>query len=260
MIALTHKPSPNMQACERTFVPEVPIDVVLAAQQHQAYCSALANCGAEVRVLDANSAMPDCAFLEDTAVVLDEVAIRCAMAAASRQQEPIGIEAVLREYRPIERIYPPGTLEGGDVLRIGRRLLVGHSSRSNVAGIAALQQIAGRFGYLVTPIPVQGSLHLKTACTALPDGRLLVNPTWIDKRAITDFDLIPIPKTEPWGANVCLVGQAVILPAAHVQTAVLISRLGFAAQPVEISEFFKAEGGVTCLSLLLNDDRRERRR
>jgi dimethylargininase len=253
MIALTHKPSPNMQACERTFVPEVRIDVDLAAQQHQAYCAALAECGAVVRVLDVNSAMSDCAFLEDTAVVLDEVAILCSMGAASRQQEPVGIEKVLREFRPIERIELPAALEGGDVLRIGRRLLVGQSSRTNAAGIATLQQIAGRFGYLVTPISVRGSLHLKTACTALPDGRLLINPAWIDERALTDFDLIPIPQAEPWGANICLIGQAVILPAAHVQTAELISRLGFAAKPVEISEFSKAEGGVTCLSLLLNE-------
>ncbi|MFN0020601.1 MAG: dimethylarginine dimethylaminohydrolase family protein [Pirellulaceae bacterium] len=253
MIALTHKPSPNMQACERTFVSEVHINVGLAAQQHQAYCAALSDCGAEVTVLDVNWNMPDGAFIEDTAVVLDEVAILCSMGAASRQREPAGIEKVLREFRPIERIELPATLEGGDVLRIGRRLLVGQSSRSNAAGIAAVQQIAGRFGYQVTPIPVQGSLHLKTACTALPDGRLLINPAWIDERTLTDFDLIPIPEAEPWGANVCLVGQSVILPAAHVQTAKLISRLGFASKPVEISEFSKAEGGVTCLSLLLNE-------
>ncbi len=184
MIAFTHLPSPNMQACERTFVPHVSIDLALARQQHAAYCQALADCGIKVRTLDINSALPDCTFIEDSAVVLDEVAIVCSMGTVSRQPEPVGIEAVLQEYRPIERILPPATLEGGDVLRIGRRLLVGQSSRTNAAGIAALRAIAGRFGYAVTSVPVHGSLHLKTACTAVPDGRLLVNPAWVDVRSL----------------------------------------------------------------------------
>ena len=258
MIALTHQPSPNMQACERTFVPHLPIDFSLAVRQHAAYCQALADCGAQVRTLDVNSALPDCTFIEDTAVVLDEVAILCSMGTPSRQPETLGIEPVLREYRPLERgildnglrILPPATLEGGDVLRIGRRLLVGQSRRTNAAGIAALQAIAARFGYLVTSIPVHHSLHLKTACTALPDGRLLVNPAWIDLRSLADFSVIHIPAAEPWGANLCLAGRTVLLPAAQVQTAQLVSQLGFAVKPVEISEFSKAEGGVTCLSLI----------
>ena len=250
MIALTHLPSPNMQACERTFVPYVPIDVALARQQHADYCQALADCGAKVRTLDINSALPDCTFLEDTAVVLDEVAIICCMGTPSRHPEPAGIESVLREYRPIERILPPATLEGGDVLRIGRRLLVGQSSRTNTTGIAALQAVAGRFGYVVTSIPVHGSLHLKTACTALPDGRLLVNPAWVDVRSLVEFDLIQVPAEEPWGGNICLAGETVLLPATYRLTASLISELGFAVRPVEIAEFSQAEGGVTCLSLI----------
>ena len=250
MIALTHQPSPNMQACERTFVPHLPIEFSLAVQQHAVYCQALERRGAKVWTLAVNAALPDCAFIEDTAVVLEEVAILCSLGIPSRQAEPAGIEPVLREYRPVERILPPATLEGGDVLRIGRRLLVGQSRRTNAAGIAALSALAGRFGYLVTPIPVHGSLHLKTACTALPDGRLLINPAWLDVAALADFDRIPVTAAEPWGANLCLAGDTVLLPAAHVQTAEIVSRLGFAVQPVEISEFSKAEGGVTCLSLI----------
>jgi dimethylargininase len=250
MIALTHQPSPNMQACERTFVPHLAIDYSLAVQQHAAYCQALADCGAKVRTLAANSTLPDSTFIEDTAIVLDEVAILCSMGTPSRQAEPARIEPVLREYRPVERILPPATLEGGDVLRIGRRLLVGHSSRTNAAGIAALNIIAGRFGYRVNSIPVRGSLHLKTACTALPDDRLLVNPAWLDVALLGDFDLIHVPATEPWGANLCLAGNTVLLSAAYAQTLEIVSRLGFAVQPVDISEFAKAEGGVTCLSLI----------
>lgn len=250
MIALTHQPSPNMQACERTFMPVVAIDVALARQQHQAYCQALTDCGAKVRVLDVNLALPDGAFIEDTAVVLDEVAILCSMGTLSRQAEPAGIESVLREYRPVERIPSSATLEGGDVLRIGRRLLVGQSSRTNSLGIATLQEIASRFGYRVTAIPVRGSLHLKTACTALPDGRLLINPEWIDVGSLAEFELIPIPKEEPFASNLCLAGQNVLLPESHRQTAELLGQFGFATKTVDISEFSKAEGGVTCLSLL----------
>jgi dimethylargininase len=252
MIALTHQPSPNMQACERTFVPAVAIDAVLARQQQQAYCQALTECGAVVRVLDVNLAMPDGAFVEDTAVVLDEVAILCSMGIPSRQTEPAGMEPVLREYRPVERIVFPATLEGGDLLRIDRRLYVGQSSRTNSLGIAALQKIAGRFGYRVTAIPVRGSLHLKTACTALPDGRLLINPDWIDVRSLAGFELIEIPQEEPFGANLCIVGQTVLLPAAHSHTTQLVGRMGWAVKTVDISEFAKAEGGVTCLSLLFD--------
>ena len=252
MIALTHQPSSSMQACERTFVPFLLIDFELAQKQHSGYCQALAHSGASVRTLDVNTALPDCTFIEDTAIVLDEVAILCSMGTPSRQAEPAALEAVLREYRPLELIEPSATLEGGDLLRIGRRLLVGQSRRTNAAGFAALEAITGRFGYRVSLVPVLGCLHLKTACTALPDGRLLVNPAWFDVRALAEFDIVQVPQDEPWGANICLVGSTVLLPAANKQTADLISRLGFSVRPVDISEFAKAEGGVTCLSLIFN--------
>ncbi len=251
MIALTHQPSPNMQTCVRTFVPVVSIDAALARQQHRAYCQALTECGAEVRVLDVNMAMPDGAFLEDTAVVLDEVAILCSMGTSARESEPTGLEPVLREYRPVERIPRPATLEGGDVLRVGRRLFVGQSKRTNNLGIAALRSIVVRLGYQVTAVPVRGSLHLKTACTPLPDGRLLINPDWVDVDSLEELALIPIPKEEPFAGNVCSVGPHILLPSAHSLTAELLEQLGFATKPVDISEFSKAEGGVTCLSLVL---------
>lgn len=250
MIALTHQPSPNMQACVRTFVPVVSIDAARARQQHQAYCQALTDCGAEVRVLDVNREMPDGAFLEDTAVVLAEVAILCSMGTPARESEPAGLEPVLREYRPVERIPRPATLEGGDVLRVGRRLFVGQSNRTNALGIAALKEVASRFGYQVSAVPVRGSLHLKTACTLLPDGRLLINPNWVNVDSLEELALIPIPREEPFAGNVCLAGQQILLPSAHCQTAELLEQLGFATKPVDISEFSKAEGGVTCLSLV----------
>jgi dimethylargininase len=252
VIALTHVPSPQMQACERTFVPHQAIDSQKIAEEHAAYCKLLADCGANVRQLDVNCGWPDCAFLEDTAVVLDEVAILCSMGAASRRAEPRGIEPVLREFREVERVDLPAMIEGGDVLRIGQTLLVGQSGRTNAAGIAALAVIAGRHGYTTTGIPVRRALHLKTACTALPDGRLLVNPNWIDTAALRDYEQVRVPEAEPWGANVALVGTTVLMNAVHVQTAGLVRSLGFDVRTTDLSEFAKAEGGVTCLSLLLS--------
>jgi dimethylargininase len=252
MIALTHIPSPNMQSCERTFVPREAIDIALARAQHAAYCQALRDCRAQVVTLDVNEQLADAAFIEDTAIVLDEVAVLCSMGAPSRRGEPGRIEPVLREYREIARIEPPATIEGGDALRVGRTLLVGQSCRTSAAGIKLLAALVSRYGYEVKPVPVRGCLHLKTACTALGDGRLLINRAWIDSAALAGYELVNVPEAEPWGANVALVRSKVVLAAAHVQTAELIDSLGFTVQAIELTEFAKAEGGVTCLSLLIS--------
>lgn len=252
MLALTHLPSPKMQACQRTFVAHEVIDYAQALSQHAAYCDVLRACRAKVVTLDVNAEHPDGTFIEDTAIVLDEVAVLTSMGTPARREEPRGIEPVLREHREVTRIEPPAKIEGGDVLRVGRRLLVGQSARTNGAGITMLAGLVEPYGYTVQAIPVQKCLHLKTGCTALPDSRLLVNPAWIDRTSLADFDIVEVPSAEPWGANVCVVNSSVLLAAEHVRTAELIDSLGFNVQPVELSEFAKAEGGVTCLSLLLN--------
>jgi dimethylargininase len=138
------------------------------------------------------------------------------------------------------------------VLRVGRTLLVGQSQRTNPAGIEQLSHVARRFGYRVRSVPVHGCLHLKTACTALPDGRLLVNPAWIDVAALQGFSLVQVPADEPWGANIALVNGMVIMAAAHEETAALIGGLRFDVKTVDLSEFAKAEGGVTCLALFIS--------
>jgi dimethylargininase len=250
MIALTHTPSPNMQECLRTYVAHAAIDPGRAARQHEAYCQLLRDCGVQVRTLDVIRHLPDCSFIEDTAVVLDEVAVLCSMGAASRRDEPAGIEPVLREYREVERIELPATIEGGDVLRVGRRLLVGLSQRTSTAGVTALADIVARYDYKVTAVPIRRCLHLKTACTALPDGRLLVNSRWLHAQALRGFELVHPPKDDPRGANVALLGNTVLLAARHAPTAELIRGLGFTVETIDISEFAKGEGGVTCLSLL----------
>jgi dimethylargininase len=251
MLALTHVVSPNLQQCQRTFIAQEPIDYGRAVDQHQAYCRMLRECGAKVRTLDVNRDLPDSVFIEDTAIVLDEVALLASMGAPSRRAEPTGIEPELRKYRPIERVKLPATIEGGDVLRVGHTLLVGLSSRTNAMGIETLDAIVRRFGYLVWAVPIRGCLHLKSACAALPDGRLLVNPSGLDTSALESFQRISVPDEEPEAANLALVGDSVCLTSAHPRTAELIGRLGFRVRTVDVSEFAKAEGCVTCMSLLL---------
>jgi dimethylargininase len=253
MLALTHVPSPRMDLAQRTHVPPAAIDYERAVRQHAEYCRMLARCGVAVCTLDVNRDLPDSVFIEDTAVVLDEVAALASMGAASRRAEPAGIELELRKYREVYRIEAPATLEGGDVLQVGRTLLVGLSARTDKAGVSALEQIVRRHGYRVVAVAVRNCLHLKTACTALPDGSLLVNPAWLDKQGLQGFELVPTPDTEPWAANTLPIGQMVCVAAAHVHTAELIRRRGFAVETVDLSEFAKAEGGITCSSILLND-------
>jgi dimethylargininase len=253
MLALTHVPSPNLEQCQRTYAAPAPIDYGLAVRQHEAYCRMLEHCGARVRTLDVNRDLPDSVFIEDTAVVLDEVAVLTSMGAPSRRAELAGIEPELRRYREVERVSLPATIEGGDVLRVGRRLLVGRSSRTNAAGVHALATVAVRFGYDVIPVPVRGCLHLKSACGALADGRLLVNPDWLDAGALRGFELVRLPDAERDAANVALVGDHICLPASHPETAEMIRRLGFAVETADVSEFAKADGCVTCMSLLLAD-------
>src|SRR5262245_32276900 len=253
MIAITHVPSPHMDRCELTHVARSPIDLARAAEQHAAYCDTLRACGAAVVTLDVNHGYPDCCFVEDTAVVLDEVAILTSMGAASRRGEPAGIEPELRKYRDIARVKLPATLDGGDVLRVGRSLLIGQTARTNAGGIAAVEAIATLLGYRVIRIPLDRCLHLQTAVTALDDTTLPVNPAWIDVKALGGFDLVIVPEEEPWAANVVRLRSSIVAATAFPRTVNLIRRRGYDVHTVDVSEFAKAEGGVTCLSILIDD-------
>jgi dimethylargininase len=175
------------------------------------------------------------------------------MGTQARRGEVAGIEPELRKYREVHRVEAPAAFEGGDVLRVGRTLLVGVSCRTDPAGVRAFEDIVRRYGYRVLAVPVRGCLHLKTACTALPDGSLLVNPSWLDPGALHGFELVRVPGEEPWAADTLPLGGAVCLPAGQVRTADLLRQRGFAVRTVDLSEFAKAEGGVTCLSLLLGE-------
>jgi dimethylargininase len=253
MLALTHVPSPNLDHGQRTHIGRLSVEYDRAVQQHAEYCRMLHACGARVRTLDINRDLPDSTFIEDTAIVLDELAVLASMGTEARRGELAGVEAELRKYRELHRIEPPAMIEGGDVLRVGRTLLVGVSSRTVVAGVQALEIIVRQYGYHVLPVRLGRCLHLKTACTALPDGRLLVNPSWFDLQALDGFEKIPIPQAEPWAANTLCIGNAVCIAAEHVQTANLLRDCRFEVRTVPLSEFAKAEGGVTCLALVFDE-------
>jgi dimethylargininase len=252
LLAITHVPSRRMERCRLTYIARSPIDYPRALRQHEVYCQTLRKCGAVVRTLNGNVEMPDCAFVEDTAVVLRELAVLASMGVASRRAETPLIETELARYREVRRIEPPGTLEGGDVLQLGSTLLVGRSPRTNEEGIRALDRVVRGLGYRVIPVPIHGCLHLKSACTALDDQTLLLNPRWLEPRDLAGYRLVEVDETEPWAADVARLGGRLCVSAAYPRTTQKIEGLGFQVETVDLSEFAKAEAGPTCLSILLH--------
>jgi dimethylargininase len=250
-IALTRLPSPRMAEAELTHLDRVPIDRTLADTQHAAYRAALAEAGAEVITLPALDAHPDCTFVEDVLVSLPEVSVLCRPGATSRQGEVAAIEAHLPADRLVGRITAPGTVDGGDVLLIGRTLYVGLSTRTNAEGIAQMTAIVARFGYATNPVTVPGALHLKTAVTALAPDLLLINPNWIDATALAAFPRLTVDPAEPFAGNSLTVGNTIFMQADHARTAARITAAGFAVRLIDISEFAKAEAGLTCMSVIV---------
>jgi len=251
MRALVNRPSPALADCELTFMERDPVDVGVARAQHDAYVAALRAGGVEVQVLNVNETFPDGVFVEDTAVVVDEVAVLTTMGTASRRGEIPAMRRALAEVREVADVSLPATLEGGDVLRVGRRLFVGLSSRTNLAGAQALEAIVGPLGYTVVPVDVPGALHLKTCITALDDETCLVNRRWLDPAAaFAGFKLVDVAPEEPWGANVLRLEHEILMNAASPETVALVRDLGYAVRVVDVSEFGKAEAGLTCMSLL----------
>jgi dimethylargininase len=257
-IAIVKRPAPSLaEHCELTYIEREPMSFALLESQHRAYRDALAAAGAEVVDLDADGALPDSVFIEDAAVVLDELALLTRPGTPTRRAEPERVAAELsKRRRRHERIQAPGTLEGGDVLRIGRRVFVGSSTRTDRAGIEQFAGIVHRYGYKAIHVEVRGSLHLKTACTALDDETLLLNPAWLDAAAFEGFDTIAVADDEPFAANVLRIGATLIANAAFPHTLERVrahaQRTGQRVLHVDISEFGKAEAGLTCMSLVFD--------
>ena len=251
-IALTREVSPAIGRCELTYLPRVRIDAAVAAAQHGAYRVALAALGCDVVVLAADADAPDAVFVEDTAVVVDEVAVVLRPGAASRQGETPAVAAALAAYRDIAMIGAPGTVDGGDVLRLGRTVYVGcvGAGRTNSAGVAQLESALAPFGYRVQPVPMRGCLHLKSAVTQVGAETLLVNRRWVDAGAFAGTEFVDVHPDEPHAANALLVGGTVLYPASHPRTAERLAARGIILRTVDVSELEKAEGAVTCCSVI----------
>jgi dimethylargininase len=248
--ALTHKVSPKIAECEVTFIDRSPIDLHLAVRQHDHYCDVLKKLDVIVKELSENESYPDSCFVEDTAIVVDELAIICSMGVSSRRGEPMLIERELSEYREIAHISLPATIEGGDVLRIGKKIFIGQSSRTNLEGIEELARILEPYDYRVVHVRTKGSLHLKSACTAIDEETLFVNPDWVELDAFRGFNLVYTPAEEPWSANILGIGATVCVQAGFPRAVELIERVVERVEIIDISELRKAEAGLTCSSII----------
>ena len=249
--ALTRAISPRIVECELTHLDRTPIDVVVARAQHAEYTRALLALDCVVQEVEPAPDHPDSVFIEDTAVVFDEIAVITRPGAASRRGETAAVERVLASLRPLAHITAPGTLDGGDVFVVGKRVFAGRTGRTNDEGIAQLRAALARHGYTVEALDVTGCLHLKTAVTALDDRTVLHNPQWIDRNALTGLDLVEVDPAEPMGANIVRVGDALLYGASYPRTRARLAVRGYRPVCVDASELAKAEGAVTCCSLVL---------
>jgi len=270
LLAFTRSVSSEIARCELTHLARTPIDYARAVAEHDEYEDLLRRLGCRVERLPDAPELPDSVFVEDTAVVFDDVAVIARPGAASRQPEVDAMAAALEPYRRLEFIEPPGTLDGGDVLVTPGRVFVGLSGRTNEDGMRQLASHIAPFGFEVIGVPVTGCLHLKSAVTVLglppkggsygenlwlpPSGGrtlLLINPAWVDPAHFAGCDLIEIDPAEPAAANVLLVDGTVIGAAEFPQTRRRIEAKGLVTASVPAGELAKAEGGLTCCSVLV---------
>ncbi|HEY2461858.1 MAG TPA: arginine deiminase family protein [Candidatus Acidoferrum sp.] len=252
-IAITRAISPTIVNCELTFLQRQSIDLPKAVAQHHAYEALLATLGARVLSLRAEPALPDSMFVEDPAIVLDEIAIIFPLGTESRRAEAASLALALSPFRELRYVTLPGTVEGGDILRVGRKIFVGLSGRTNVEGIRQLAAILRPYGYEVVSVPVAQCLHLKSAVTWVGKNTLLANPAWIEKSLFPGFDWIDVAAEEPHAANALAFGGTVIFPASFPATRARLENAGFHVTALDISELQKAESGLTCSSLIFEE-------
>lgn len=251
LAALVRPVSPSIVDCALSFRERQQIDYALAVRQHDLYNELLRRHGVQIVEVPAEPDLPDAVFVEDTAVVVDEVAVITRPALESRAREVASVASALSPYRALQFIQGAGRIEGGDVLKIGRSLYAGLSQRTNREGVSQLATLLRPFGYEVHAAPMKGCLHLKSACTFIGENTILANPDWIDTEQITGCNVVAVDPEEPDAANALLVGDIVILPASFPLTRKRLEDRGFVVDAVDVSELQKAEAGVTCCSILL---------
>lgn len=251
-VAITRPVSRSINACELTHVARTPIDLEAARRQHAAYEQALDSLGVRVVRAPELPEHPDAVFVEDTAIVLDELAVLTRPGAPSRRPEVDAMAGELAHFRRTVRIEAPATLDGGDVLRLGRTLYAGRTARTSTAGIDALRALVAPYGYDVVAVDVEGALHLKTAVTQVSPDWILVNPAWVDPGVFGGYDALTVDPDEPFAANAVLVNGALVHSSAFPRTQAMLRAHGLHVVAVDASELAKAEGGVTCCSLLFD--------
>jgi len=252
LVALTRAVSRTINDCELTFQKYEAIDVELARKQHAAYEDALRKVGTKLISMAALDLCPDAVFVEDTAVVLDEVLVPARMGTQPRAREVFSVAEELAFCRRVLSLPPQGSLEGGDVIRAWKTIFVGISGRTDEAGAEGLRAILQPYGYNVVPVKVRGALHLKTACSYLGRNMLLLNSAMVETRALKGYEILEVPSNEPAGANVLVVGETAIVPANFPATQKLLRRMGFEVISLDVSELQKAEAGVTCCSIIFD--------
>ena len=253
LTAITRAVGPRIGDCQLTYLERQSINAEKAMREQREYEKCLEEIGVRVISLPSEPSLPDAVFVEDTAVIVDEVAVIAAMGAATRRQEVVSMADVLSRYRPLEFINHNGTLEGGDVVQVGRRLYVGISTRTNYDGVVQLREILQRYDYEVIDVEVPGCLHLTTGCTYIGRNTLLVNKSWVNTARLADCEIIDTDPMEPWAANALLAGDTVVVSTSHPKTKGKLMARGFIVKSVDIAELEKAEAGLTCMSLLFND-------
>jgi dimethylargininase len=251
MLALVREVSPNLAKCELSYLERTAIDDARAVRQHNEYTRALQSLGCALEWLPPLVQHPDGVFVEDTAVLLRQVAVVTRPGAVARRGETASVEEALGRRIPLLHISEPGCLEGGDVLLIERTLYVGASGRTNQAGISQLTSALDPFGYRVQAVNMQGCLHLKSACTYIAPGVLLVNPAWVEPAAFACPVVIEVEESEPYAANTLTVGATTLVSSAYPRTERRLQAAGVRTRSVDVSELHKAEAALTCMSLLL---------
>jgi dimethylargininase len=249
--ALTrHIPNSFANALSAT-PPDPPINVALARQQHLQYCMALAECGATVTTLPVDERCPDSVFVEDTAVIVDKQALITRPGAPSRQLETEAIAIRLDAWLNVVPMEEPGTLDGGDCMLVGRTMYVGRSARTNAAGIAQLARAFAPRGVDVVQVELPpGVLHLKCVVSPLGAGRILLADGSIERKAFRELEIVAVPAEETYAANVVAIGKHVIVATGFPRTAEVLAAAGFKVHPVPCSEVRKADGSLTCQSIV----------
>ena len=252
-LAITRDVSPRFNECELTHIDRTPIDVQIAQSQHHGYVQALKELGYAVLELPAEPDLPDSVFVEDAAIILPDVALITNPGADSRKPETESIAQALRPYRELVFIESPGTVDGGDVLVLGKNIYVGLSTRSNQSAIDQMNAKLGKYGYHTQGVEMHDCLHLKTAVTKVDDKTLLINRKWVDVENFEGYELIDVDASEPFGANCLPVGDAIIFPVAFPKTSAKLAAHGYKIKSVIVDELAKAEGAVTCCSLIIEN-------